>query len=429
MKNRRDFLKVIGGSGIGLAVGGGALASSNEEAAVREKHFLFPETNASNSSIIGIYGEWANSLLGSDLPNLSYRKKGWKNIETWREVAKKSVVDHLSIPEIGKMPKVKVNKKYTYDGLDIEELSWELSYGRATKAIVLKPTNAKGRLPGILAFYDHGLQKFYGVEKITRTSDDRNSIIDEHQRVAYEGKAWANEIAKRGYVVMVADVFPFGSRRVMIENVPEEILQIWPDLDFRNPGSDNYIKNYNIWAAEHEHVMAKSLFSAGTSWPALFFGEDRISLDILCDRDDVDANRIGCGGLSGGGVRTNFMGGLDSRIKCAVSVAFQTTWKDLIIHKSYTHTWMAFPPLVPKDLEHIEILGLRVPLPTMVLNNSDDELFTLSEQKRANKILEDVFKKANSEDKYMGSFHPGPHKFDAKMQKEAFDWFDKWLKN
>ena len=35
-------------------------------------------------------------------------------------------------------------------------------------------------------------------------------------------------------------------------------------------------------------------------------------------RDDVDANRIGCGGLSGGGIRTVFMGGLDPRIKCAV---------------------------------------------------------------------------------------------------------------
>jgi len=64
----------------------------------------------------------------------------------------------------------------------------------------------------------------------------------------------------------------------------------------------------------------------------------------------------------------------------------------------------------------------------LVLNNINDPLFTLSEQKRADGILKDVYKKANSENMYRGSFHPGPHKFDAKMQNEAFDWFDKWLK-
>ncbi len=29
---------------------------------------------------------------------------------------------------------------------------------------------------------------------------------------------------------------------------------------------------------------------------------------------------------------------------------------------------------------------------------------------------------------YKCSFYPGEHKFDADMQKEAFGWFDKWLK-
>ena len=37
--------------------------------------------------------------------------------------------------------------------------------------------------------------------------------------------------------------------------------------------------------------MAKSLFSAGTTWPGVFFAEDQKALDILCSRDDVDANR------------------------------------------------------------------------------------------------------------------------------------------
>ena len=60
------------------------------------------------------------------------------------------------IPDIGDIPEVKINKQYAYDDLHIEELTWQLPYGQPTEAILLKPQNAKGKLPGILAFHDHG---------------------------------------------------------------------------------------------------------------------------------------------------------------------------------------------------------------------------------------------------------------------------------
>ena len=48
--------------------------------------------------------------------------------------------------------------------------------------------------------------------------------------------------------------------------------------------------------------------------------------------------------------------------------------------------------------------------------------------RRADRILAKVFAKAGANDRYKGSFYPGPHKFDRPMQKEAFDWFERWLK-
>jgi hypothetical protein len=136
---------------------------------------------------------------------------------------------------------------------------------------------------------------------------------------------------------------------------------------------------------------------------------------------------MGCAGLSGGGLRTVYLGGLDERIKCAISVGFMSTWSDFLLYKSYTHTWMLYAPLLPKYLEFPEILGLRVPLPTMVMNNSEDQLFTLSEMEKADAILKGLYGKVNASDKYVGKFYSGPHKFDAKMQSDAFDWFDRWL--
>jgi len=425
MKNkRRDFLKLTGIAGIGIAGNmfkGFAVPTENH----LNSNLLVSSINPVDEkdlSIIGLYGPWATALNDNKLPAFSFRRKEWSKLEAWRRAAKRRLIERLAIPDIGGTPNPNVIKQYIYDGLYIEELSWQLPYGRPTEAILLKPLNAKGRLPAILAFHDHGGRKSFSIRKITRTSDYQHPIIEGHQKHLYDGLAWANEIAKRGYVVLVSDAFPFGSRRVMMQDVPEQMREGLNDIDPENSGN---IDRYDDWARAHEHIMARSLFSAGTTWPAISFAEDQKALDVLCARADVDANRIGCGGLSLGGMRTVFMGGLDPRIKCAVCVGFMTTWKDLVLSK--LHTWATYVPLLPNELNFPEILGLRAPLPALVLNDEDDDLYTPPEMKEAQKILTEVYKKAGAENNFKCSYYPGPHKFDKKMQGEAFDWFDKWL--
>jgi len=426
--NRRDFLKVAGIAGVGVVSSSmlSSLASCTDSNQGTKAPIVDNETlDPTKQSIIGLYGPWASSLIENKVPSHSFRNTKWQNIDQWKASANERILDRLGIPEIGGTPQVTVKKQYEYDGLHIEELSWQLPYGRPTEAILLKPANAKGALPGILAFHDHGANKYFGTRKITRTSEKQHPDIVEHQKTYYSGMAWANEIAKRGYVVLVSDAFPFASRRVMMQDLPASMRNGLSDQD---PENSENIKAYNTWASAHEHTMAKSLFCAGTTWPGVFFAEDQKALDVLCARKDVNPDQIGCAGLSGGGMRTVFMGGLDSRIKCAVCVGFMTTWKDLILNKSFTHTWMTYVPVLPKEMDFPEILGLRAPLPTLVLNDSEDALYTLPEMQNADKILKEVYTKAKAEDKYKCSYYPGPHKFDKDMQKEAFDWFDQWLK-
>jgi dienelactone hydrolase len=424
---RREFLKLAGLTGLGIAQGsmlpGNAFANSGNKNPNNEADGL--NADDKDLSVIGLYGAWANSLNQNKLPSFSFRRPQFKNVETWKKAAKQRLTERLAIPDIGGLPTVTVQKKYTYDGLHVEELTWQLPYGRPTEAILLKPMNAKGKLPAILGFHDHGGNKYFGCHKITKTSDDQHPMMKDHQEHYYTGLAWANEIAKRGYVVLVSDSFTFGSRRVMLQDVPTRLRNGITDGSSTDRQS---IAAYNTWASGHEHIMAKSLFSAGTTWPGVFYAEDKKALDVLCARPDVDATRIGCGGLSGGGVRTAFMAGLDPRIKCAVNVGFTTTWSDFVLNKSFTHTWMAYVPLLPNELDFPEIMGLRAPLPTLVLNDSEDQLYTLAEMQEAEKILTEVFKKAGAEDRFKCSYYPGLHKFDGDMQGEAFKWFDRWLK-
>lgn len=418
--NRRQFIQTAGLGGLAFAGAGmlNAVTGKPLQPAIHimDNHFI--------QNLIGAYGPWAASLNGDQLPSFSFRKNTFNDINAWRTAARKQLRDRLAIPSIEGIPAVRQNRQYVYDGLHIEELTWQLPYGNATAAILLKPANATGRLPGILAFHDHGGNKYFGTRKITKTNDAQHPMMVQHQQEYYEGRAWANDLARRGYVVLVSDAFPFASRRVLLNDVPPQHRNGLTDAD---PEKPQHITAYNEWAGAHEHIMAKSLFCAGTTWPGVFFAEDQKALDVLCARPDVDTNRIGCCGLSGGGMRTVFMAGLDERIKCAIPVGFMTTWKDFLLYKSFTHTWMIYVPLLPNELDFPEIIGLRAPLPTLVLNDTEDDLYTLPEMKQADTILQEVYWKAGAPERYRCSFYPGPHKFDQKMQAEAFDWFDQWL--
>lgn len=376
-------------------------------------------------NMLGAYGPWATALLGDAPGELSLRNPRWDDLELWRAAGHDRLRHRLAAPVVQATPAVTVERQFTYDGLAMEELSWQLPYGPRTRALLMKPANATGKLPAIIGLHCHGGVKFFGHEKITRSSDTQHPLMASHQAKYYEGNAWANELAKRGYVVLVHDTFPFASRRIRLADVPPVIRG-----DVTDPTWDDNagIERYNQWAAAHESIVAKSLFCAGTTWPGVWLTDDQQALNILAARPEVDASRIGCCGLSGGGMRTTFLAGLDNRIACAVCVGMMTTWRDYLLHKSYTHTWMIYVPQLPHDLDYPEILGLRAPKPTLVLNDIDDQLFTMPEMQRADTILGEVYAKAGASDHYRCAFYPGPHKFDRAMQAEAFGWLDQWLK-
>ncbi len=375
-------------------------------------------------SMIGAYGPWAATLAGEGPNFLSFRHTHWTDLAAWKPAARQRFRERIAMPDTGGAPDARVERQYEYDSLRVEELSWQLPYGPRTEAVLLKPAAAPGPLPGVLALHDHGGHKFHGWQKITRTQEEQNPVDIEHQKRSYAGLAWANRLAQRGYAVLVPDAFAFGSRRIRIADVPPAIRN---GLNADESDDPAYIRAYNQWAAGHESTMAKSLLCAGVTWPGVWLAEDLRALDVLCARSDVDAQRVGIGGLSGGGLRTVYLAGLDDRVRCAVCVGMMTTWRDCLLDKSHTHTWMIYVPHLPTEMDYPEILGMRAPLPTLVQNNTEDPLFTLAEMERADAMLNELYEKAEAADRYRCAYYAGGHKFDAEMQSDAFSWFDRWL--
>ncbi len=424
---RRDFLgRSIIGTGAALAgLWEGTAMLEGAPAALLAADAEADSLPATALNMIGAYGQWAASIVGDQPARLSFRQPQFQDLAAWRAEARQRVADCLAPPPQQSLVDARVDSSEELDGLQVEQVSWQLPYGPRTKAVVLKPANARGKLPAVVGLHDHGGNKFFGLDKITRSGSAQHPLMARHQDGYYGGRPWANELAKRGYVVLVHDTFSFASRKVRMQDVsPAALSDVSPVED----DSESSIIAYNRWAAGHEHLMAKSLFSAGTTWPGVFLGEDQRAVDYLCGRPDVDPSRVGCAGLSGGGLRTVYLGGMDDRIRCACCVGMMTTWRDYLLHKCHTHTWMIYIPLLPRDLDYPEILALRAPAATLVLNDLEDSLFTVGEMRRADEMMRAIFDKAGAADRYRCTFYPGPHKFDVPMQREAFDWFDQWLK-
>lgn len=383
------------------------------------------EMDKRKTSMIGVYGEWAASLA-PDPPELSFRRESFsaEDIDSWRAKADAKTRELIAVDPDVDGPRAVVRDSYEHDGLLIDEIDWALPSGPPTAAIFLRPSGSHGKLPGILGLHDHSGLKYFGWEKIAAGKRPIHPILLEHRAAHYGGRSWANELAKRGFAVLVHDVFPFASRRIREAEVNPEIRQT---VDGKEPGSIEEIIEYNRWAAAHESIVAKSLFSAGTTWPALYLHEDLAALSYLISREEVDGESVGCCGLSGGGMRTAYLAGLDRRVKAAVCVGFMTTWRDFVLDKAFTHSWMVYAPLLPRYLDFPEIAALRVPQPFFVQNNREDQLFSLPEMERAASILQEVYEKAGVPEQVRIGFYPGPHKFDIEMQEEAFAWLSAHL--
>ncbi len=424
--SRRKFLQY---GSLGLA---GAIGSTAGLYGENHDSFLFPGNNFNDmglqekTNLIGSYGAWAAQLMGNQPGHSSFRNSRFKEVNEWKKQALAQVRKLLAPPEVVKTPEVSVLEEHSFDGLSIKKLRWQLPYGPATEAYYLVPLNSRGKLPGVMALHDHGGNKYFGKQKIVNTGENKHPMLVDHQKEYYGGRAWANELAKRGYAVLVNDTFTFESRKVLLKDVPEVIRMGISDVSVKEERKE--IEAYNRWAANHEHIMAKSLFSAGTTWPGVFLTDDQVALSVLSAQKEADPDRLGCCGLSGGGLRTVVLGGLDKRIKAAVCVGMMSTWQDLILYHSFTHTWMMFMPLMPEEMDYSELFTLQLPAPRMVLNNIQDGLFNINEMRRADGILKEVYEKAGLPQNYTCEFYPGIHKFDLQMQQSAFTWMDKWLK-
>lgn len=287
-------------------------------------------------------------------------------------------------------------------------------------AYVLLPKGRQGRAPAIVDLHSHGGMFLFGKEKVLDLGANHPAMVEYH-KTNYAGRPTATELVRRGYVVITIDAFPFGERRLVMD---EDLDAGWDRAKY----SIEDVRRLNRKCRAKESALVKSLTYAGTTWPGVTLWDDVRTLDYLCTRPEVDASRIGCVGVSFGGWRSLFLAGLDERIAAGCVVGFMSTVRPMIRAHMETHSFVHFVPSLHQRLDLPDVLALRAPKPLLVLQCKRDGLFPLDGMEESVRKLAAIYQKAGAAERFTGRFYDVPHRFDMAMQDDAFRWFDAQLK-
>ncbi len=411
---RRNFVTGLSLAGMTATGSGIALSASTEQQ-------LGPNPSKATGADIGtLYPKIKTLADRRDYP-LSFLNKEYSSVQDYRKTVQAKVLElfHYDAPPVDPADEV-IDRRETEDFIQ-EKILFNTTPWFRVPAYVLIPKGYSGKRPAIVDLHCHAGAFVYGKEKVMPVRNPHPALVDLVER-SYEGRSTSAELAKRGYVVISIDRFYFGERRTLFD-----------DMNSLGMDLSNYtveqIREVNRRAGRGEATLAKSLFWAGTTWHGIAHWDDIRTVDYLITRPEVDPERIGCMGISMGSDRTNYLCALDDRIGCGVSVGWVATYRPLIKAHIDTHSFSHFLPGLTRYMDLPDMLGALVPKPLMVLQCSQDGLYTLESMKEAVDKLEKIYDKAEVPDKFSGKFFDTTHRFTIEMQEEAFRWFDQHLKS
>jgi dienelactone hydrolase len=354
---------------------------------------------------------------------LAYAERRGLSVDEWRRRGRAEVLKALSYAPAPVPVDVKVHAVAKRDRYEVRTISFAGSGHYRVPAYLLVPAGG-GKKPAAVALHDHGGWFFHGKEKLVSMEGEHASLAGFRERY-YGARTYADELAKRGYVVIVPDAFYWGERRLQYEQPPRDLQNRLAGL---KPESVEYVAAVNSFARERAADLNTWLAFAGTTWMGIVAHDDRRAVDVLASMPEVDAGRIGCLGLSGGGYRSTYLTGLDPRIRASVisgwMTSLATTWE--IPYQVHNALFDAFG--AHSSLDHPDIASLAAPsCAVLVQNCGQDRLFTKDGMRDAADKIRAVYADLKRPERFRAEVYDVPHQFNAKMQEDAFAWLDKWL--
>ena len=375
----------------------------------------------SDESHIGNLYPFVQKQADSSPVALSFLRPEFRSLKEWQPRARARIFERLLYSPAPVKPDPQIIRRTERPDYVEEYLTFQTTPDLRVPAYVLIPKNRKLPAPGIVALHDHGGFYLWGKEKIL-AQEGEHPVLTQFRNRYYGGKSIAVELVRQGYVVIVIDMFYWGERRMMYAADSAALR----DRSLELPEAD--INAFHRRCSLSEQLMARSLMTAGITWPGVLLWDDIRTVDYLASRPEVDAKHLGCVGLSVGGYRSYMLAALDPRIRVGVGVGWMTSYPKHVRRHVINSIGLTFHiPGLYRDLDFPDLSALVAPRALMVINGSRDGLFHPDGVKDAFSKIQACYQKAGAAERQSCRLYDAPHEFNLEMQPAAWAWIKRWL--
>jgi dienelactone hydrolase len=152
------------------------------------------------------------------------------------------------------------------------------------------------------------------------------------------------------------------------------------------------------------------------------------ALDYLASRPEVDTNRLGVTGRSGGGAYSWFLAAVDDRVKVIAPVAGITDLQNYAVDGAVDEHCDCMFLINTYRWDYPLLAALSAPRPLLLANSDADAFFPLDGVMRTRNVLKRVYDFYGASTNFGLVIAPGPHKDIQDLQVPVFRWFNHYLK-
>lgn len=150
-------------------------------------------------------------------------------------------------------------------------------------------------------------------------------------------------------------------------------------------------------------------------------------LDLLCDRPEVDPNRLGVTGISGGGTQSWYVAAADRRIKAAAPVCGTSTVCSHIHQRTIDGHCDCMMPINTYRRDFHDIGALIAPRPLLIASADRDGLNSIEAVRDVYTRVKDIYKFYDQPDNILLVETPGGHSYHKRSRTRIFSFFLKHL--
>ena len=211
----------------------------------------------------------------------------------------------------------------------VEKLIFESMPEYYVTAALFIPEKLKGKAPAIIYACGH-------------TANGFRSPTYQHIAI---------NLVKKGFVVLAFDPVGQGERLQYFDETLGK-SRFGPTTEHSYPGAQCYISGHS---------------------PTRYFVWDGIRcVDYLLTRQEVDPERIGMTGRSGGGTQTAYTAAMDKRILAAAPECFITSMEYVLRSIGPQDAEQNLVHMIGEGLDHADLLEVRAPRPGLIISTTRD---------------------------------------------------------